>query len=246
MAGSRRILARLASGGVVVVGAVVGFKLVGLVGTGSAAGIPGLTQTMVYAAEDGEGGLVPVAAKGIEIQDPRKPQRFLVWSQASFEGEINQESVRTLLARGQAASLEHRLGEASKARFRQDIAETERELRALARLVDSELARVKLALRERPERHIVIRANPRTADPRWPEVQGQQSMLQRSQSGIVIGEALAPRDSALIYFVIHWDEWPVLKRLQDRFHVAVQGRREAAARWVTDEFQRRGMGAFRD
>jgi hypothetical protein len=137
------------------------------------------------------------------------------------------------------------LGAACRARFRQDIAETERELRALSRLVESELTRVKEALRERPERHIVIRTNPRTADPRWPEVQELDRMLQRSQTGIVIGEVLTLRDSTLIYFLIHWDEWPVLKRLQDRFHVTVQGRREAAARWVRREFESHGMEAFR-
>ena len=147
--------------------------------------------------------------------------RLAIPVRPDLSSEIREDTVCTLLARGQAASLQHRLGEASRARVEQ-------------------------ALRERPEREIIIRANSRTADPRWPEVQEQERMLQRSLTGIVTGEALAPRDSALICFVIHWDEWPVLKRLQDRFHVAVQGRREAAARWVTDEFQRRGMGTFRD
>jgi hypothetical protein len=151
--------------------------------------------------------------KGL-ITNPQVAQRFVVWSQSVFRGELSVDAVNSVIAAQRAESLDKRLREGPAARLRESLFDVDQEILQLADQYREEYERIGAELRSRSTGGVVVRTHPRETDVAWPEVEKMITRVRRGE-GLLCGKYTEQvqsqgKEPPLIYVFIAWDEWPAL------------------------------------
>lgn len=166
--------------------------------------------------------------------------KFFFASHDHYEGELRPDAVEEVIDAGRAESLEHRLGPAASERLEASLAEFDLALRDMSLLLDEIESEARTALRNRPDRSVVIRTKPREADPAYPDL---LRLRPSHEDGTTWNE---PHDDGERFLFVLWREWPELRQLySDRSHMLVD-RELRVRRWIDEEYRKHGMKVFHE
>lgn len=212
------------------------------------------TSTKVFMAEVRPGDSLRPRAGGALITQPKKPQRFAVWSQAVYEGDVDQQTVEALISAQRAEALEGKLGKTSQEALRKSLFDTDQEIMEVGEQYHDEFQRVSALLRQ-GDGVVVIRTHPREKDPRWPEVIAMQQRM-KNREGLISGTyqpSLAPtgwkgkpEEAPMAFVFAAWKDWPIWQRYKEKYDLLLYQRVMQSRRWISVEFEKNGMKMFRN
>jgi hypothetical protein len=178
------------------------------------------------------------------LQDLQPGTRKLLFTdQRLYRGVLSDAVVKTILDRGRADTLEHRLTDEALERLRTALAEFDEALRDVSLLIDEEEQRVKAELAARPDRAVRIASKPRERDPAFPHLVAMRAQAANRQR-IVWRVPTAAGDPTETYVLVKWDEWPGLKAMEDDRIYMLAEREKRVRAWVEKEYRACGMASF--
>ena len=210
------------------------------------------TSTKVFMAEVRPGASLEPRPEGALITQPNRPQRFAVWSQAVYEGDVDQRTVEALIAAERAEAFEGKLRPAARAQLRKHVFDTDQQIMEVGAQYHDEFERVSALLRQQ-EGVVVIRTHPRENDPRWPEVEAMQQRM-KNREGLISGTyqpSLAPtgwkgkpEEAPMAFVFAAWKEWPIWHRYKEKYDLLLYQRVLQSRRWISAQYKKQGMDLF--
>ncbi len=211
------------------------------------------TSTQVFMAEIQPGASLqprPFA----RITEPGRPQRFAMWSQAVYEDKVDQTAVDALIAAERAEALEGRLRPKLREELRMHLFDTDQQIIQIGSQFYEEFQRIAALLRKK-DGVVVIHTHPKEKDIRWPEVQAMRQRMKKRE-GLVhtsYQPSLAPpgwkgrpSEAPMAIVFVDFKEWPIWRRLKEKYDLILYQRVLRARRWIAAEYGRKGMRAFQD
>jgi len=177
---------------------------------------------------------------GFPEPTPGSQVKFFHASKHHYEGPVTEAAVQRLVQARRAETLEHRLAPPAHERLRAFLAEFDTAIRDVSLLIDEEEQRVKRALRDRPDRRIVISTRPREQDPAYADLLAAQAALQPTE-GVIAGEIEGDGE---VHVILRWSEWPGLHAMhQDRAYMIVE-RASRVRSWIEYAYGEEGLVLF--
>jgi hypothetical protein len=181
-----------------------------------------------------------LAVAGSFGPEPGRDVKLFLTSQDLYHGPMSRGAVEALLEKGRAHALEHRLSPDAAERLRDELREFDLALRDMSLLMDELEADTRTALRQRADRSVVIRTQPKELDPAFPEF---LRLRPARGEGTIWGE---PYEAGERYLAVLWSEWPELKMLYDDRSLMLVDRQHRVRIWIEAEFRQRGMAILDD